>query len=79
MSYFGGLVGIVIAFYISCRVKKIPLLEFSDLFVPPFPSPTLSAVWEIFERRIIWPRDDKTWGMYFPLDITGQLRHRPTL
>jgi phosphatidylglycerol---prolipoprotein diacylglyceryl transferase len=76
MSYFGGLAGIILAFWIFCRAKKIPLLEFSDLFAPVVP---LAYVFgrlgnfingELYGRMTTVP-----WGMYFPMDILGQLRH----
>jgi len=76
MSYFGGLVGIVIAFYISCRVKKIPLLEFSDLFVPAVPlAYAFGRLGNFLNGELYGRVTTKPWGMYFPLDITGQLRH----
>jgi phosphatidylglycerol---prolipoprotein diacylglyceryl transferase len=76
MSYFGGLVGIVIAFYIFCRTKKIPLLEFSDLFVPAVPLAYAFGRLGNFLNGELWGRvTTKPWGMYFPADVLGQLRH----
>jgi phosphatidylglycerol---prolipoprotein diacylglyceryl transferase len=76
MSYFGGLIGIVIAFYIFCRIKKIHLLEFSDLFVPVVPIAYAFGRLGNFINGELWGRvTTKPWGMYFPADILGQLRH----
>lgn len=76
MSYFGGLVGIVIAFYIFCRIKKIPLLEFSDLFVPAVPlAYAFGRLGNFLNGELYGRVTTKFWGMYFPLDITSQLRH----
>ena len=76
MSYFGGLVGIVIAFYIFCRIKKIHLLEFSDLFVPVVPLAYIFGRLGNFLNGELFGRvTTKPWGMYFPADIFGQLRH----
>jgi len=76
MSYFGGLVGIVIAFYIFCRAKKIHLLEFSDLFVPAVPlAYAFGRLGNFLNGELYGRITTKSWGMYFPLDILGQLRH----
>ncbi|MFA6194026.1 MAG: prolipoprotein diacylglyceryl transferase [Parcubacteria group bacterium] len=76
MSYFGGLVGIIIAFYIFCRAKKIPLLEFSDLFVPAVPlAYAFGRLGNFLNGELYGRVTTKFWGMYFPLDILGQLRH----
>jgi len=76
MSYFGGLVGIVLAFYLFCRAKKIPLLEFSDLFAPVVPLAYAFGRLGNFLNGELWGRTTTVpWGMYFPADILGQLRH----
>jgi len=76
MSYFGGLVGIVIAFYIFCRAKKISLLEFSDLFAPTVPlDDAFGRLGNFFNGELYGRVTTVPWGMYFPLDILGQLRH----
>lgn len=76
MSYFGGLAGLVLAFLIFCRAKKIPLLGFSDLFAPAVPLAFVFGRLGNFINGELWGRiTTKPWGMYFPMDITGQLRH----
>ncbi|MCX6763003.1 MAG: prolipoprotein diacylglyceryl transferase [Candidatus Moranbacteria bacterium] len=76
MSYFGGLVGISITFYIFCRTKKIPFLEFSDLFVPAVPlAYAFGRLGNFLNGELYGKATIKFWGMYFPLDITSQLRH----
>ena len=76
MSYFGGLVGIVIAFYIFCKIRKIPLLEFSDLFVPAVPlAYAFGRLGNFLNGELYGRVTTKFWGMYFPLDILSQLRH----
>jgi len=76
MSYFGGLVGIVIAFYIFCRIKRIPLVEFSDLFVPAVPlAYAFGRLGNFLNSELYGRITTKFWGMYFPTDIFGQLRH----
>jgi phosphatidylglycerol---prolipoprotein diacylglyceryl transferase len=76
MSYFGGLVGIILAFWIFCRAKKIPLFEFSDLFVPAVPlAYTFGRLGNFLNGELFGRVTTKPWGMYFPLDILGQLHH----
>jgi phosphatidylglycerol:prolipoprotein diacylglycerol transferase len=99
MSYFGGLIGIVLAFYIFCKIKirslrkPSPLsrgemsrsdrgvllnymLEFSDLFAPVVPLAYVFGRLGNFLNGELYGRvTTKPWGMYFPLDILGQLRH----
>lgn len=76
MSYFGGLVGIAIAFYLFCRTKKISLLEFSDLFAPAVPLAfTFGRIGNFINGELYGRITNKWRGMYFPADLTGQLRH----
>lgn len=76
MSYFGGLVGLVIAFCFFCRAKKIPLLAFSDLFAPAVPLAYAFGRLGNFVNGELWGRPTAVpWGMYFPMDLSGQLRH----
>ncbi|MFA5925879.1 MAG: prolipoprotein diacylglyceryl transferase [Parcubacteria group bacterium] len=76
MSYFGGLIGLVITFYFFCRIKRISLLEFSDLFAPGIPLAFTFGRLGNFINGELWGRaTTKFWGMYFPADFTGELRH----
>lgn len=85
MSYFGGFIGIVLAFYIFAKIK-LPLLnkeraggevlEFSDLFVPAVPlAYAFGRLGNFLNGELYGRVTTKFWGMYFPLDIFGQLRH----
>ena len=76
MSYFGGLVGVILAFYLFCKIKKIRLLEFSDLFAPAVPlAYAFGRLGNFINGELYGRVTTKPWGMYFPMDITGQLRH----
>jgi phosphatidylglycerol:prolipoprotein diacylglycerol transferase len=76
MSYFGGFIGLVIAFYFFCKIKKIPLLEFSDLFAPAVPLAYAFGRFGNFINGELFGRvTNVPWGMYFPMDISRQLRH----
>ncbi|HLM83984.1 MAG TPA: prolipoprotein diacylglyceryl transferase [Candidatus Bathyarchaeia archaeon] len=83
MSYFGGLIGIVLAFFIFLRLnlkkerfslKKI--LELSDIFAPAVPlAYAFGRLGNFLNGELFGRVTTKFWGMYFPADITGQLRH----
>ena len=85
MSYFGGLVGIILAFYIFCKTKLPRLnkeraggevLEFSDLFVPAVPlAYAFGRLGNFLNGELYGRVTTVPWGMYFPLDILSQLRH----
>lgn len=76
MSYFGGLVGLAIAFYLFCKARKINLLEFSDLLTPAVPLAYTFGRLGNFLNGELYGRVTKVfWGMYFPADFSGQLRH----
>jgi len=85
MSYFGGLIGLIIIFIIFARLK-LPLLDkerawgevlsFSDLFVPAVPlAYAFGRLGNFLNGELYGRITTKPWGMYFPLDILGQLRH----
>ncbi len=76
MSYFGGLLGLTLAFYLFCRTRKINLLEFSDLFAPAVPLAfTFGRLGNFINGELYGRVTNKFWGMYFPMDFSGQLRH----
>ena len=76
MSYFGGLIGLALAFYIFCKIRKINLLEFSDLFAPAVPLAfTFGRLGNFINGELYGRMTTKFWGMYFPADFSGQLRH----
>lgn len=80
MSYFGGLIGLATAFYIFCRGKKIRLLEFSDLFAPAVPLAfTFGRIGNFVNGELYGKITTVSWGMYFPQDFSGQLRHSSQL
>jgi phosphatidylglycerol---prolipoprotein diacylglyceryl transferase len=87
MSYFGGLIGLVLAFYSfavlrfnlsggSLRLNLSKFLEFTDLFAPAVPLAfTFGRLGNFINGELYGRVTTKPWGMYFPMDITGQLRH----
>ena len=86
MSYFGGFVGLAIAFFIFFRLKlsldeplKLnfsKMLAFSDLFAPAVPLAfTFGRLGNFINGELYGRVTHKFWGMYFPADLSGQLRH----
>ncbi|MDI6778514.1 MAG: prolipoprotein diacylglyceryl transferase [Patescibacteria group bacterium] len=83
MSYFGGLVGLAAAFvifsFLRLNLKKQgfgKMLEFSDLFAPAVPLAFAFGRLGNFINGELWGRVTTVpWGMYFPQDFSGQLRH----
>lgn len=87
MSYFGGLIGLTAAFMIfsflrsdlknrSWQEKFGKILEFSDLFAPAAPLAfAFGRIGNFINGEIYGRITDKFWGMYFPADFSGQLRH----
>jgi phosphatidylglycerol:prolipoprotein diacylglycerol transferase len=76
MSYHGGLVGIVIASVIFCRKNTLSFWHFSELFIPAIPlGYTCGRIGNFINGELYGRVTTGPWGMYFPLDRTGQLRH----
>jgi phosphatidylglycerol:prolipoprotein diacylglycerol transferase len=78
MSYFGGLIGLALAFIIFAflRLSLEKTLELSDLFAPAVPLAfTFGRIGNFINGELYGRVTTKFWGMYFPADFSGQLRH----
>lgn len=76
MSYHGGLVGVIIAAVVYCRRHSISFLYMSDLFIPAIPlGYTFGRLGNFINGELFGRATTKPWGMYFPSDPSGQLRH----
>ncbi len=87
MSYFGGLVGLAFAFILFSffrlniengllRSELNKIFEFSDLFAPAVPLAFAFGRLGNFINGELYGRvTNVPWGMYFPADFSGQLRH----
>ncbi|MDD3487570.1 MAG: prolipoprotein diacylglyceryl transferase [Candidatus Moranbacteria bacterium] len=76
MSYFGGVAGVAIAFLLFCRIKKISLFRFTDLFAPAIPlAYAFGRLGNFINGELYGRATSRPWGMYFPADFTHQLRH----
>ena len=76
MSYHGGAIGVLIASVIFCRKHKIDFWRFADLFCPAIPlGYTFGRIGNFINGELYGRITAMPWGMYFPLDLTHQLRH----
>jgi len=76
MSYHGGLVGVLIASVIFCWRRKIRFLPFADLFPAAAPlGYAFGRIGNFLNGELFGRATTVPWGMYFPLDGTGRLRH----
>jgi phosphatidylglycerol:prolipoprotein diacylglycerol transferase len=73
MSYFGGLIGIVIATIIFCRKNKIDFWQWADFAVPAIPAGYFfGRIGNFLNGELFGKATDHFWGMYFG---DGILRH----
>ena len=76
MSYHGGLVGLIAASLIFCKKYRISFWNMADLFAPAVPLGYTFGRIGNFVNGELWGRATTVpWGMYFPLDGSGLLRH----
>jgi len=76
MSYHGGLAGVLLATGRFCRNHKINFWRFVDFLIPPIPlGYTFGRIGNFINGELYGRATTVPWGMYFPLDVTRQLRH----
>jgi phosphatidylglycerol:prolipoprotein diacylglycerol transferase len=76
MSYHGGLIGVAVTAWIWARKNNINLLSWGNLIAPAIPAGYFFGRIGNFINGELYGRPTSTWwGMYFPSDPTGQLRH----
>ena len=76
MSYHGGVIGVVLAFYYVSKKHNIHFFRFTELIVPAIPLGFMFGRLGNFINGELYGRvTNVPWGMYFPADMTGQLRH----
>jgi len=73
MSYFGGLVGIIITSIIFCKKNKIDFWQWADFIVPAIPAGYFfGRIGNFLNGELYGKATDHFWGMYFG---DGMLRH----
>ena len=76
MSYHGGALGVVIAALFFCRRRGIGFWHLADLFAAALPlGYTFGRIGNFLNGELYGRITTMPWGMYFPLDPSGQLRH----
>jgi phosphatidylglycerol:prolipoprotein diacylglycerol transferase len=76
MSYHGGLIGVLLVTIYFCRKRRINWWQFGDWLCAAAPLGYLFGRFGNFLNGELWGRvTTAPWGMYFPMDATGSLRH----
>ncbi len=76
MSYHGGLVGVIFASWIFCRRRNINFSDMLEFVIPAVPAGYFFGRIGNFLNGELYGRiTEKPWGMYFPSDMYGFLRH----
>lgn len=76
MSYHGGLLGVILVSLLFCYNNRVNLWHFADLILPAIPlGYTFGRIGNFLNGELFGRATSVPWGMYFPLDTTGQLRH----
>jgi phosphatidylglycerol:prolipoprotein diacylglycerol transferase len=76
MSYHGGLMGVFLASIFFCQKYRINFWKLADLLSPAIPlGYTFGRIGNFINGELYGRTTSVSWGMYFPLDATHQLRH----
>ena len=76
MSYHGALIGVVLASVGFCLKYKLNFWSFVDLLAPVVPlGYTFGRLGNFINGELYGRVTTVPWGMYFPLDLSHQLRH----
>lgn len=76
MSYHGGIIGVIVASIYYCRKHGIGFWDLGDFLVPAGPlGYTFGRIGNFINGELYGRPTDVPWGMYFPLDPHGLLRH----
>jgi len=76
MSYFGGVMGIIVASYIFTKKNKIDFWSWADWVVPAIPAGYFfGRIGNFWNGELFGRITEKPWGMYFPADFGLVLRH----
>ncbi|MBN1547415.1 MAG: prolipoprotein diacylglyceryl transferase [Syntrophaceae bacterium] len=76
MSYHGGLLGFLLATVFFCRKMQIDFWRFVDLLIPVIPlGYTFGRIGNFINGELYGRATDVSWGMMFPADPLGLLRH----
>lgn len=76
MSYHGGTLGALAASWLFCRRRGLAFGDFADFVIPTVPlGYTFGRIGNFINGELFGRSTDVPWGMFFPLDPSGHLRH----
>lgn len=76
MSYHGGLIGLILATVWFAKKRRLSLRTFIDGLVPVVPLGFMfGRIGNFINGELYGRATDAVWGMHFPRDASGQLRH----
>jgi phosphatidylglycerol---prolipoprotein diacylglyceryl transferase len=80
MSYFGGLMGVILSTFLFIRKHKINFWSLSDFVVPAIPAGYFfGRIGNFINNELYGKITEKPWGMYFKVETQNfaslQLRH----
>lgn len=76
MSYHGGFIGVLVATIVFCRKRGVDFWHFTDLVSGEIPlAYTFGRIGNFLNGELYGRATDLSWGMYFPADSLGLLRH----
>ncbi|MFA5129567.1 MAG: prolipoprotein diacylglyceryl transferase [Patescibacteria group bacterium] len=75
-SYHGGLIGAILGLLLYCKKFRIRPWDMSDLIIPVIPiGYFFGRIGNFLNDELYGRVTSVPWGMYFPSDPTGKLRH----
>lgn len=76
MSFHGGLVGVLVVFFLYCRKRGWKLFDLTDVLAPAIPlGYTFGRLGNFINGELYGRATHNVLGMYFPLDPSGVLRY----
>lgn len=76
MSFHGGLIGVILSSFLFVRKYKIDFFQWADFVVPAIPAGYFfGRIGNFLNGELYGRATEKFWGMYFPQDPLGLLRH----
>jgi phosphatidylglycerol:prolipoprotein diacylglycerol transferase len=76
MSFHGGAIGAIVAAAVFCRSRRIDFWHLADLFCPAIPlGYTFGRLGNFINGELYGRATTVPWGMVFPHDPEGLLRH----
>lgn len=76
MSYHGGLIGVIGATYLFCKKQALSFRAFLDFAIPCVPAGYFfGRIGNFLNGELYGRATEVPWGMYFPGDPEGALRH----